>query len=153
MTASERVTAIAAMREASAIFYANAASTRNHTFIEFCGLINEYIKSCEIAHEKGIDFSDCNAHSGRNLPMEPYMIDYVNDKLGCIFTGRIALCDQSLSREVAEEKQHPGRKVIDDLGPPLNGLTKAAAHAWLEQLRAPTVPEKSDVNTSVARKL
>ena len=152
MNAMERATAIAAMRAASGSFYANAARTRNHTFIEFCGLMNEYINACEMAHAEGIDFSDCNAHSGQQLPMTPYMIDYVNEKLDCIFTGRIALCDQRLSREAPVEKQHPGRLEIDDVGPHFNGLTKAAANAWLEQLRAPTVPEKSDVNTSAARK-
>ena len=152
MNAMERATAIAAMRAASGSFYANAARTRNHTFIEFCGLMNEYINACEMAHAEGIDFSDCNAHSGQQLPMAPHMIEYVNEKLDCIFTGRIALCDQRLSRKVAEQKQHPDRLEIDDVGPHFNGLTKAAANAWLEQLRAPTVPEKSDVNTSAARK-
>ena len=90
MNATERVTAIAAMKAASDIFYAGAVRIGNHPFIEFCGLMNEYIKACESAHKAGIDFSECSAHSGQPLPMESYMIDYVNEKLHCIFTGRCA---------------------------------------------------------------
>ena len=91
MNATERVTAIAAMKAASDIFYAGAVRIGNHPFIEFCGLMNEYINSCEIAHKEGIDFSECSAHSGQPLPMESYMVNYVNEKLNCIFTGRVAV--------------------------------------------------------------
>ena len=49
----------------------------------------------------------------------------------------------SAMREVAEEKQCPRRILIDELGPPFNGLTKTAATAWLDQLRVPTVVSKT----------
>ena len=88
MNATEQAEAIASMRAMSALFYSNAVRIGNHPFIEFCGLMNEYIKACEIAHEAGIDFSECSAHSGQPLPMKSYMIDYVNEKLNCIFAGR-----------------------------------------------------------------
>ena len=87
MNSQERAAAIRAMHETSQAFYASAVRIGNHPFIEFCGLMNEYIKACELAHEKGIDFSNCSGHSGQPLPMRPYMVDYVNEKLGCIFTG------------------------------------------------------------------
>ena len=152
MTAKERATAIASMKEANAIFYVYAFRIGNHPFIEFCGLMGEYIQACEMAQKKGIDFSDCNAHSGQQLPMAPHMIDYVNEKLDCIFTGRIALCDQRLILKVSGDKQYPYLPVFDDLGPPLNGRTKAEAHAWLDQLRASSLPAKSEAKMPAARK-
>ena len=88
MNHEEQSTAIAQMREVSTSFYANAIRIGVHPFIEFCGLMNEYIKACEKAHASGVDFSECNAHSGQHLPMESYMVAYVNEKLECIFTGR-----------------------------------------------------------------
>ena len=88
MNAKEREVAITQMKAASGQFYLNAVHIGNHPFIEFCGLMNEYIKACEEAHAQGVDFSQCNAHTGQHLPMQPWMIRYVNEKLECIFTGR-----------------------------------------------------------------
>lgn len=88
MTPEEREAALAKMRQVSKWFYAQAISIGNHPFIEFTGLMNEYIKVCEQAHQAGIDFSDCNTHSGTDLPMMPHEIKYINEKLECIFTGR-----------------------------------------------------------------
>lgn len=82
------------MRQASNAFYAAATQIGNHPFIEFTGLMNEYIQCCERAHEDGIDFTQCSKHSGQLLPMEPHEIDYINEKLECIFTGRILLQPQ-----------------------------------------------------------
>lgn len=76
------------MRKASAAFYSAAVQIGCHQFIEFTGLINEYISCCEHAHAAGIDFAACNKHAGRELPMTPFQVDYVNEKLECIFTGR-----------------------------------------------------------------
>jgi len=87
MNATERKVAINKMKMASAAFYSAAVQIGNHPFIEFCGLMNEYIKACEEAHKKGIDFSECNAHTGQSLPLESHMVNYINEKLECIFTG------------------------------------------------------------------
>lgn len=91
MTHSEREVALRQMRAASATFYAQAVQIGNHPFIEFCGLMNEYISACQSAHDAGIDFSHCNTHTGQHLPMRDHMIDYVNEKLECIFTGRVVM--------------------------------------------------------------
>ena len=87
MTSEERVLALSSMRKTSDAFYRSAISIGNHPFIEFAGLLNEYINACRQAHDKGIDFSECNRHSGQVLPMHPVMSDYVNEKLECIFSG------------------------------------------------------------------
>jgi hypothetical protein len=88
MTQEEREVALNQMKEASKTFYCSAISIGNHPFIEFTGLINEYIMACEMAHAEGIDFSECNTHASRDLPLKPPQVDYINEKLECIFTGR-----------------------------------------------------------------
>ena len=89
MNNSEREKALEQMVRTSSAFYASAVAIGNHPFIEFCGLMNEYIKACRNAHNYGIDFSECNTHSGKELPLESFEIDYINEKLNCIFTGRV----------------------------------------------------------------
>lgn len=87
-TPEERLEMIAKMRITSKHFYAAAVAIGNHPFIEFTGLINEYISICERANAQGVDFTECNTHGDKDLPMAPHHIDYINEKLECIFTGR-----------------------------------------------------------------
>ncbi|MEG4977223.1 hypothetical protein [Microcoleus sp. K4-B3] len=80
------------MNLAASNFYDEAIRTDCHAFIEFTGLIREYIKICEENHAKGIDFREENAHTGNSqLKIEPYEIDYLNEKLHCIFQGLIVV--------------------------------------------------------------
>jgi len=73
------------MRSASNAFYGMACATGNHAFIEFTGLMNEYIKVCQEAVEVGVDFTECTAHTGKMLPMKGYHADYLGEKLECIY--------------------------------------------------------------------
>lgn len=84
-TPEERVVMLAMMREASNAFYSRAVRIGCHPFIEFAGLMNEYIKLCQQAHEAGIDFNESSGHSGNPLPMAPYEAAYIGEKLGCIY--------------------------------------------------------------------
>jgi hypothetical protein len=93
MTPDERVIAIEAMTAASKAFYTAAVRIGNHPFVEFTGLINEYIQACREAAAAGVDFSECNTHSGQPLPMHPHNVRYVNEKLECIFTGRSVMAE------------------------------------------------------------
>lgn len=80
-----------AVSAAIAIFiYSSAVQIGNHPFIEFAGVMTAYVKTCRRAHEEGIDFTECNRHSGRPLPMESFEVTYLKEKLDCIFDGRIA---------------------------------------------------------------
>lgn len=88
MAITDPVQQLDAMNRLSDAFYAHAIQIGVHPFIEFAGLMNEYIKCCRDAHEQGIDFANCNVHTGQHLPMESFQIAYVNEKLACIFTGR-----------------------------------------------------------------
>lgn len=76
------------MRSTSNDFYGAAVDIGNHPFIEFTGLINEYIDCCQQALNKGVDFTECSTHSGKELPMMDHQVKYTNEKLECIFTGR-----------------------------------------------------------------
>lgn len=84
-TREEREQILNKMRSASGVFYSLAVQTRCHQFIEFTGLINEYIKLCEEAHSDGIDFTQANIHSGQGLPIRDHHISYLGEKLGCIY--------------------------------------------------------------------
>jgi hypothetical protein len=123
MNHQEREEAIANMKLAAKTFYHSAVAIHNHPFIEFAGLMEEYIKACEVAHAKGIDFSGCNTHTGQDLPLEDYNVAYINEKLECIFTGRSVM---QLSR--AEDGKIPGVRfaVSNDGG--------ATGVAWRESI-------------------
>ena len=79
------------MRGASNTFYKLAALTQCHPFLEFTGILNEYIKICEENYKiRGIDFREENIHTGKNqMVIADYMVDYINEKLECIFQGLI----------------------------------------------------------------
>jgi hypothetical protein len=94
MTAAERETALQRMDEAIGRFYGTAVNIGCHPFIEFAGVMTAYVKSCRRAHEDGVDFSECNRHSGQALPMESVELDYLSEKLGCIFGDRFLVVEQ-----------------------------------------------------------
>jgi hypothetical protein len=81
----ERGKILTAMRETSNAFYASAVQTRCHPFIEFCGLMNEYISVCTFAHQEGIDFTQANTHTGEALPVGVHHAVYLSEKLNCIY--------------------------------------------------------------------
>jgi len=59
--------------------------TRAHAFVEFTGIMNEYITLCRAAAAEGIDFGRANTHSGDALPVEPHNAAYLAEKLNCIY--------------------------------------------------------------------
>jgi len=66
-------------------FYYGATRTGCHTFIEFAGLLGEFHKLCAIEHENGRDFTNLSIHTGNSLPVKPHNLDYLAEKLTCIF--------------------------------------------------------------------
>jgi hypothetical protein len=77
-----------AMNIAAHNYYREAIATNCHTFIEFTGLINEYIKICERnLKQRGVDFTKTSAHCPcePRLQIEDWELNYLNDKLRCIF--------------------------------------------------------------------
>lgn len=76
---------IAKMRAVSGGFYPAACSTGCHAFIEFTGLMTEFIKLCEQSLAAEMDFASSNTHSGKALVVHPYNAAYIVEKLDCIF--------------------------------------------------------------------
>jgi len=105
----ERAEMITRMKLASNIFYSNAVKIGNHPWIEFTGLLNEYIKMCEQAQAQGIDFPNANAHSGIALPMRTFEAAYIGEKLGCIFGPSL-------------QKPENGRAFLEKVGLPIPEL-------------------------------
>jgi hypothetical protein len=66
-TVAEREEMIAKMRAVSDAFYGPATLTGVHAFIEFCGLMNEFIVVCQASNEQDIDFTMANTHTGQPL--------------------------------------------------------------------------------------
>lgn len=81
---------IAKMQQVSSAFYAGAVHTENHAFIEFCGLMGEYIKICQATLNSGIDFTKANIHIGQNLVFCDYNEIYLREKLECIYGTSLA---------------------------------------------------------------
>jgi hypothetical protein len=77
------------MRETVDRFYFRAIGIHNHPFIEWTGVLNEYIKMCWQALEAGVDFTRCHVHSSQALPIESINVDYLAEKIECIFGNSI----------------------------------------------------------------
>ncbi len=84
-TPEEREVALGKMRTLAESYYREAVRTGCHAFIEFAGLMNEFIQVCARAHRQGHDFPFANTHSGTALPFEPYNLAYLAEKLNCIY--------------------------------------------------------------------
>lgn len=67
------------MNSVSDLFYLGAIRTNCHPFIEFTGLMNEYIKISRQAAGAGIDFTQAVP-----LPMQDFEALYLAKKLNCI---------------------------------------------------------------------
>lgn len=80
---------IAKLRNLNTQFYwmcfASKVGSEAHAFIEFNGLMSKYIDLLEKASEEGIDPSHVNEHCGVALPAETHDMQYLGEKLRCIF--------------------------------------------------------------------
>ena len=100
MNHEERERALQAMKLASDQFYDAAVLIDNHPFREFTGVLNEYIKVCREAHNRGIDFSECSTHTGIELEVPNYSREYINEKLECIFQGQAVMTKAQAKKSV-----------------------------------------------------
>jgi hypothetical protein len=82
------------MKIASAEFYRMATAIGVHSFIEFAGLMNEYINLCADALKGGQDYTQANVHTGTALPMQAYHARYLAEKLGCIYGSALTTSPQ-----------------------------------------------------------
>lgn len=88
-TAEERQAILQRMRKASNSFYFAAMVAGCHAFIEFTGLMNEFIKLCDDAEKAGIPWVHANVHGDVHLPFQPWHMAYLSEKLECIYGVRL----------------------------------------------------------------
>jgi hypothetical protein len=81
----EREQILSRMQEVVTGFYGAAQRTGCHGFLEFCGVMGEYLAVCREAHKNGIDFTQANTHSGQALPIQTFHANYLAEKLNCIY--------------------------------------------------------------------
>jgi len=79
------------MRQTANQFYQAAITCDCHAFIEFTGLLNEYIKTCYEFQQNNPnrDFRQCNIHNGNPIHLQPYQVEYIHEKLTCIYQDEI----------------------------------------------------------------
>ena len=73
------------MSNTSNFFYSMAIHCNNHAFVEFCGLMNKYIDLCRSALKGNSDFRYLNIHGDNGLPMAGHDVEYLGEKLACIY--------------------------------------------------------------------
>jgi lipopolysaccharide biosynthesis protein len=84
-TADERKQMLEKMRRLSNAFYSEAVQIGVHSFIEFTGLMNEFIDICRNADVQGVDFVRANTHSNKAMSIADHQIHYLAEKLDCIY--------------------------------------------------------------------
>lgn len=67
-------------------FHANVGSFA-HPFLEFNGLMSVYV---DVLANAGVDPQQANVHGGVPLPVEDHQIEYLAEKLECIFAPILA---------------------------------------------------------------
>lgn len=98
---------ITKMLSVTSAFYAGAIKIENHAFIEFCGLMAEYVKLCQVTLNSGIDFTKANIHCGQNLVFHDYNENYLKEKLECIY-------GTSLANKIVSESDRAQAQVLLD---------------------------------------
>lgn len=62
---------------------------RFHAFVEWCGVMSEHLNLVDKLLISGVDAFDMNQHTGQQLPIPPYQLAYMAEKMECIFDGAI----------------------------------------------------------------
>ena len=79
------------MEAAASQFRMLATATDCYAFTEFVGLLREYCKVCRKNLAQGIDFRELNGPRAQRMELQPYQIDYFNEKLNFIFQGLLVV--------------------------------------------------------------
>lgn len=102
---------VASMRAVSRVFYGGAVHVGHHAFIEFTGLINEYIDVCQNNLAAGVDFTETTVHgSGKGLKIEGFQRAYLAEKLSCIYGTSFPALMQGRADDKAERMAAKKRK-------------------------------------------
>lgn len=69
--------------------YPMMTSCEVHPFVEFNGLMREYVVICRILARSGVAFPFASNHGTMAVEVPDYTIEYMAEKLGCIFAPMI----------------------------------------------------------------
>lgn len=69
--------------------FSHRAGGEFHAFVEWCGVMSEHLNIVEGLLKKGIDATNMNVHSGQALPIPDHQLNYLAEKMECIFDGLI----------------------------------------------------------------
>jgi hypothetical protein len=98
MKCDQELTSILAQMQQQALqFYLGAIQIGCHPWIEVTGFLNEYIKICRRAADKGIDFTETHIHSGKALPIQDFEAAYLGEKFGCMFNTSLGRNPQRMA--------------------------------------------------------
>ena len=78
------------------LFHYNVGG-RFHAFLEWCGVMSEHLNICEDMVRKGIPGFSRNRHTGETPEIPGYRLDYMAEKMECIFDGLIKVTPQKES--------------------------------------------------------
>jgi hypothetical protein len=105
-TDAERSLALARMTEICESFYLAAVATGCHAFIEFTGLLGEFLQVCRDAEEAGNKtWMSQNVHGGEHMPMAPYRLGYLREKLACIYGAALFQTEDTPESDPAREAE------------------------------------------------
>jgi len=62
---------------------------RFHPMLEWCGVMSEYIKIHQALLDEGIDATNSDIHNGIGSKIPKYQLNYLAEKLNCIFSGML----------------------------------------------------------------
>ncbi len=127
-TPEQRAVMLDQMDRAVQSFYTMAVQIQNHPFIEFAGVMGEYVKVCREAHRQGFDFTNAHAHSGHALPIQPFQAAYLGEKIGCIFGPALQLARNG--RPFLEALELPVPKGFDVAFPDLDAPDGAVVDGY-----------------------
>jgi hypothetical protein len=125
------------MRAASSRFYGEACAIGCHPFIEFTGLMNEYLKCCAATLEAGRDFTQASAHAGGRLEMARHSVEYFAEKMNCILgptlseDPELATAFASVVTELPFRVPAPTAPVLQNNASPANAVCACSSCGWL----------------------
>jgi len=86
---------VATLKSEVDVFYRRlfglGTGSRFHAFVEWCGVMGEHLKIVEDLIDQGHDPFEMNRHTGETLPVAPYRLSYMAEKMECIFDGTMVV--------------------------------------------------------------
>ncbi|MFZ3482075.1 hypothetical protein [Sphingomonas sp. 3-13AW] len=103
---------------------------RFHAFLEWCGVLSEHLQIVSDLHEQGHDPFNMNRHTGRALPVAPYRLAYLAEKMECIFDGAIEVRPARADDDETDLRERIQTAVSNTVVP----LTRTMHHATRKAL-------------------